>query len=351
MPNPLLFGAYLGASGENRVTEVLATVLDGVPQFVAQLAAAADLPAAADYSIQTQARYGNCVPDLEIRAIDISGETLWIIWSEHKKHSPFSLNQLTRYAERLKTVADGRPSRLIAVTLWEPSEVVRLEAATLDVPLLRWRHLVQMAESAGKELGGPAWRTSAGPERDGLAPRLLREWIVFCERELEEDLVEPLTQARVDLAAEALTILITLDGLVEHALTTTCLAIGTPPPKGATDYWWTSPPSGSWAEEHKCSLYLKHEAEDTKPPVFAAGMWTEGEAAEALRSDAEVIQRFVEDGCRFWDDGTGRQALVDISVAVPMSDIAVETSLEDQQRNLAAFCERVLGTLSGGPGR
>jgi hypothetical protein len=348
VPDPLLFGAYFRASGEDRVTEVLATVLQGAPQLAERLAAAAGLPRAARYAVETQVRASDSVLDLEIRASDEHGDPLWVLWSEHKKDAPFSPSQLTRYSERLVAAADGLPSKLIAITLWEPSAAVRAEAASLDVPLLRWRDLLQMAENTGEQLGGAAWRTKVSPERDALAPRLLREWLVFCRHELQEELVEPLTPERVAMVAEARLILESVDGLVEQAMRSTCAAMGTPSPKPEDDYWWSPPPKGSWAGEHECSLYLKFEAEDQQAPLFAAGIWNEGQHAEALRADAELLGRLEADGYRFWDDGTGRRALVDISAVIPMGEIAASPRLEDQQRALADFAERALTALSAG---
>jgi hypothetical protein len=326
----------------------LATVLDGAPQFVTKLAAAAGLPAAAHYAIRTQVRASDVIPDLEIRALDQSGEALWLLWSEHKKDAPFSTNQLTRYAEAIRVVADGVPARLIAVTLWEPSDAVREEAGGLGVPLLRWRDLVVMADSVGEELGGAAWRTKLGPERDARVPRLLREWLAFCRHELQENLMEPLTPERIDMLAEAQTLLETLEELVETSIRAASAALGTKSPKADNDYWRCPPPPGSWAEDHGCSLYLTFEADEPSPPLFVAGMWNEGEQAEALRADAETLQRFADLGYRFWDDGSGRQPVTDISLTIPMSEVAASPRLEDQQHAVASFCERTFTILSAG---
>src|SRR4051794_19180996 len=96
-PDPLLFGAYFRASGEDRVTEVLATVLAGAPVFAGKFAELAGLPPAATYDIRTQVGTPGNVVDLEIRAKDAQGKPAWILWSEHKKNSPFAPRQLTRY--------------------------------------------------------------------------------------------------------------------------------------------------------------------------------------------------------------------------------------------------------------
>lgn len=347
-PDPLLFGAYARATGEDRLTEVLATVLAGAPQMVAQLAAVVDLPVGDRYAVETQVASDDCRPDIEIRAYDASGQLLWILWAEHKKHAPFSTNQLTRYVNRLKAVSGGLPARLIAVTLSEPSEAVRSEATGLDVPLLRWRALGEMAERAGREIGGPAWSTTATVKRDALAPRLLREWLAFCSYELGEELVKPLTPEQVTLVAEAQEILATLEDLVEHAIRDAARALGVAQPKECSDFWWCPAPTGSWADGIECSLYLKHEADDEQRPVFVAGIWNEGEQAEALRADAETLQRFSDANYRFWDDGIGKKAIVEICAPLPMSDIVIHVDLEAQRRALAEFCEREFRTLATG---
>jgi hypothetical protein len=71
------------------------------------------------------------------------------------------------------------------------------------------------------------------------------------------------------------------------------------------DYWWSRPPAGSWAEAHQGSLYLKFEAENSRAPVLVAGMWNEGEQAEAVRGDAAVVQ-----ASRTRDIGSGTTAPV-----------------------------------------
>src|SRR4051794_6746232 len=130
-PDPLLFGAFFRASGEDQITEVFATVLAGAPPFAAQLAELAGLPRCERYEFATQVRTPGGVIDLEIRAYDGAGRATWLLWSEHKQHAPFSQQQLSRYSAALQDAADGLESRLVAITQWEPSPAVKKEADRL----------------------------------------------------------------------------------------------------------------------------------------------------------------------------------------------------------------------------
>src|SRR4051795_13006336 len=97
-PDPLLMGAYYRRRGEDRVTEVLATVLDGTPAYIARLADRVGLPRAAKYEVETQVPAPGCIADLQINALASNGDPAWLLWSEHKVHAPFSRAQLTKLA-------------------------------------------------------------------------------------------------------------------------------------------------------------------------------------------------------------------------------------------------------------
>ncbi len=346
-PDPLLFGAYFRRKGEDQVTEVFATVLSHAPSLAARLAAAAGLPSAARYVIETQPQADNDNPDLQVRGFDAADHPLWLLWSEHKTESPFSKQQLTRYAGKLPEVADGLPSRLIAITQWDSSASIRAEAAALDVPLLRWRDVVQMAEAAGQQIGGAAWRTTLTADRDAAEPRMLREWLAFTRHVLEEQPVDPLTPSRAARLVEAQATIQTVEDLVEHGLQAAATAIGLPAPKLTSDTWAVSPPAGSWADAQQGKFYADWEV-DEEPAVFVAGMWVEGADAEALRADAERLQVLADAGYLFNDDGTGRNALVEITRSLPVADIAALASLDEQRTAVAAFCERVVRALAAG---
>lgn len=145
-------GAYFRRQGnENRATEMLATVIAGVPQYADQLAELVGMPRADTYKVETQVSVPGCVIDLEIQASN-QGTASWVLWSEHKVSAAFGEDQLLRYADALKAKAGSRPSRLIAVTLDPPIREIESQADKRDIHLLRWSDLIGIAEKAGHTL-------------------------------------------------------------------------------------------------------------------------------------------------------------------------------------------------------
>lgn len=105
VPERTVMGAYHRRRGEDRVTEVLATVLNSAPSYVGQLADRLGLRRQSSYRIETQVGVSGSVVDLEIEALGAAGETAWLLWSEHKVGAPFADQQLTRYASALEAKA------------------------------------------------------------------------------------------------------------------------------------------------------------------------------------------------------------------------------------------------------
>jgi hypothetical protein len=131
-PSPTILGAYYSRRGEDRATEVFATVLQTVPVLVSLLAARLELPEPRSYEVSTQVRSG-CVIDLEIAATASNGEPGWLLWSEHKVRDPLTADQLEREVEELKVRAGARPRKLLAITLDPPLTAVKARAAELGV--------------------------------------------------------------------------------------------------------------------------------------------------------------------------------------------------------------------------
>jgi hypothetical protein len=356
-PEQLLMGAYYRRTGEDRVTEVLATVLQSTPTYVAGLAQLAGLPAAEEYLVETQVPGPGVVADLEIHAL--SGRTpQWLLWSEHKLHSPFSKQQLTKLTRALRTKAGDLPSRLIAITLQEPPADVLAEARENGVEVLRWRDVVAASNAEGSAVGGPTWRTLTQEDGEVRSRRLLLEWQAFCSRELEETAVQPLTTRQVEILLEVEPALDTLEHLLESGFRTGCRAIGAGNLKEKADYWSAQAPAGSWLLDQGCVLYAKTDTDDswTAAPsgdaIFIAGIWAEGENAEALRTSANLVQRLGDQGFSFWDEGTGRAAYFDVSRTLGMSAVAARTTLDEQEALVAELCEsafRALLVANGGP--
>lgn len=209
--------AYHRRAGEDRVTEVLATVLAGAPGLTNALAERIGMPAAERFAIATQQPVGpDCIIDLEIRASTETGAALWLVWSEHKLEAPFREGQLAKYAAAIRDEADAA-FKLIAITLKQPNAVVLQEADRHDIALLRWSDVIALAQGAGVALRGRAWRTTSCTECDDeIARRLLGEWLDFCDYDdVMETPVEPLTPDAVEMLPAAEQVMLTVDRLTE----------------------------------------------------------------------------------------------------------------------------------------
>lgn len=347
-PADLTMDAYFRRRGEDRVTEMLAMTLAGARSYVYALADHIGLAHPADWEVETQVPAAGCVVDLELRGKDSEGRPTWILWSEHKVRAPFGRDQLTRLSNALRQEAAATtPTKLIAIMLQSPSQEVRAQAATNGVELLRWRDVVRLAEQAGATLaGGPAWRVQPDSEGGNEERRRLLEWLSFCKHELEETSVEPLTIRDIEILPEAEQALATIEELLEGGFEKVCAHLVAGPPK-ARDEWNAAPPDGTWLADHECTLYVKHDTDETWPrvppktPVFVAGIFTEGEDAKELASDEALVGALDESGFNVWIDGKGSRAEFDIAQAVPMNEIVAQGTVALQEEHLAGFFRRV----------
>jgi hypothetical protein len=339
--------AYFRRRGEDRVTEMLAMTLAGARSYVYAVADHIGLVHPADWEVETQVPAAGCVVDLEICGKDQEGRPAWILWSEHKVRATFGRDQLTRLSNALRQEAAATPTKLIAITLRSPSQEVRAQAETNGVELLRWRDVVRLAEQAGTTLpGGPAWRVQSDSESGNGERRRLLEWLSFCEHELEETSVEPLTIRDIEILPRAEQARATIDELLEGGFEKACAHLVAGPPK-AKDEWSAAPPEGTWLADHRCTLYVKHDTDETwrgvppETPVFVAGIFTVGEDAEELASDEALVGALDESSFNVWIDGKGSRAEFDIYQAVPMEEIAAQGTVELQEEHLAEFFRRV----------
>lgn len=344
-------GAYHRRRGEDRVTEVLATVLNSAPSYVGQLADRLGLRRQSSYRIETQVGVSGSVVDLEIEALGPAGETAWLLWSEHKVGAPFADQQLTRYASALGAKAGSVESRLIAVTQHPPSDRVRAEAADLGVELLRWREVVALSARAGAEIGGSAWKLRPQYGDDEIARRLLLEWDVFCRHRLEEIIVEPLTDRHVEVLRDMKGALQTTDHLLRTGFRAACEAIGAGSPVEKPDDYSAPPPPSSWLKQGGATLQMYADTDDswTSAPVglpfVAAGIWVEREDARALRDRSELLQALDGHGFSFWDEPDRHGGYLDVVRTVPMAALVAHPLLADQERLLAEFGERAFRDL------
>ena len=349
-PAESVMEAYYRRRGEDRATELLATVLDGSPTLRRELARHLELPEPSTVEIETQ----RSIPpdsriDLEIAGRGAEGEPLWLVWSEHKLRARFSHGQLKKYATALPRYRTEVPARiLIAITLGEPNAEVMREAGDHGVTLLRWSTMLGLVQSAGAAIAGSSWRTrNIGGEAEAER-RLLREWTDFADLDDEmESPVEPLTAADVELLPRVEQLEDTLSYLTEEAFRAACGRVGGASLKEVDEGWHAQGPRDSWLHEFDALLYLNESVDDSKfataptgKPVFAAGIFCEGSEAAELK-DRVAVPDSIFDASEF----TGRKRYFDIGYTIPMADVALSGDLESQVALLADFCESSFRSL------
>src|SRR5918998_327724 len=91
-------------SGENRLTEILATVLEAHDALARALFDRVGLPYGERFEVRTQERVApGCIPDLVVRAKRPAGGLVAQLWAEHKTVSGFRHEQREDYHRALST--------------------------------------------------------------------------------------------------------------------------------------------------------------------------------------------------------------------------------------------------------
>jgi hypothetical protein len=345
MPEQQIMGAYFRRQvDEDRATEMLATVLDGVPQFVHQLADSVGLPRAPAYRVDTQSPAPGCRIDLQVEGLDLKGTRLWLLWSEHKIGAEFGSDQLPKYNAALRYNHDGVPHRLMVVTLESPLPNIQAQIEDLEIHQLYWKDIAALANRAGSELAGASWRAYAIDGPDEIARRLLIDWLIFSENEeLEEPTVEPLTAEMIAVLPAAVKAVETVDDLVSAAFESACDDIDAGKPREADEYWAANPPAKSWLARDGGELYAKFEKDDSwavnpeGEPVFVAGMFLVGEPAERILGNRELKQCFKDDAYSVEREKWGRRTAIDLAKPITVDRIATAATADEQEALLARF--------------
>lgn len=348
-PAPTIMGAYYRRTREDRATEVLATVLQAVPAFVAQLAHRLGLPRGDAYEVGTQIGSGPII-DLEIKARSTDGQPTWLLWSEHKVTDPLTAQQLIDEEKALAARAGALTRRLVAITLYPPQMAVAAKAKAMDVTLLRWSDVFRMATNATIELESqPEQGSERCPELGALQRHLLAEWRAFSEQELEAT-VEALTSDRVNMLLEASKGIETIQHLLVEGFRGACAAVGASQPKEAERQQRSAPPADSWFEERGWKLYAHYEFEETwatagaEAPALIAGAWAEGDDADVVRQDVALRCLFAQRGFNHWDE-PGKHGWIEFAKSLALADLAASDDVDSQMQAVEQFFECVLGEL------
>lgn len=347
---PTLMGAYYRQQGENRVTDVFATVLQSVPAYVDHLAETLELRPGGTYEVKTQVRSSACIIDLEIRARSIDGQLVWLLWSEHKVGDPVTVDQLSTEAATLETTADGLLHKLIAITLDPPTPAVRAHAEATGVTLLRWHEVVRIAERTMNAIVETAAQASpAAEQKAAVEHHMLREWADFARNELEGP-VEPLSPDRVRILPEADKAWQTIEHLLQEGFREACEAVNATAPRWVGEQWRAGAPAGSWLANQGCKLYAVYDPDDSwivggrGNPAFVVGIWADEPEADALRKQLELRQRLRHHSFTTYD-ARGRDSWIGFVKAQPLAELADRQNLDQQSRLVGEFCTDVLQEL------
>lgn len=194
-----LFEAVRRVKGEDRLTDLLALVLETHLGFANKLLHAAGLPPAEEIQAvpQMPTASGRCV-DLEVLARS-RGSVVARLWSENKVGARYQREQLPDYARDL--AAFPKPHQLITV-VDKPSEVP-VDELYPAVPRWRgftWRDIALMAWEAGDEVSPDEerlpWDEVALRPESPARQRLLFELLTYLEEE-HGVVLDPLGHAHV----------------------------------------------------------------------------------------------------------------------------------------------------------
>jgi hypothetical protein len=294
---------------ENRLTEVLATVLDLHHPLSSGLFARCGLDPGVKVRYFTQEWLDDgCQPDMVARSEDADGNPLAELWFENKKDSGFRLGQLEDYHDAL---ARRRGSNSLIALVHDEKAATRSEKWTV----LTWQVLAEDADRLARGWGGSDWRTRAlGPEAPAMW-RLLHELVSYLEKE-GLAVIRPLDGRHVDVFRDAAETWERIEGLVDRAGNETGLL-----PDGQVgwhDDWvavWQlfRPSKDSWLERRLAPLGLSGwpelsvwAREPLDAPAVAAGYTLPSSLHHVLAAHDDLGGRANAVGLeiREWDDQT-----------------------------------------------
>ncbi len=182
-----LFEAVRRAKREDRLTDLLALVLEEHLAFANAVLEAAGLPAAAQVRARPQVptRRGRQV-DLEMVGFDEQGIAVARLWSENKTGARYQPEQLPDYAEDIPN--DPRARQLITI-VDDLSEVPGDEQSPQSSRWMgfTWQDVAVLAWRAGRSLApedqAPTWRKAARSPQAAASQRILSELLNYLEEE------------------------------------------------------------------------------------------------------------------------------------------------------------------------
>ena len=268
--------------GENRLTEILASVLEAVPAYASRLLAEVGLETAcARFEVSTQVFAEGKFVDMEVLGLDERGAVVSRLWSEHKDWAGFSPGQMENYEKRLGSLPGN--GRLIAV-------VRHPRVGTNEIA---WQRIAELADQVGHDRGGGGWRADALDTDAPAQQLLLAELIAYLERR-ELAFMDPLETAHILVIEGADDTADVLDALMQrgaqHMELTAAPKLGMTKSEfgrrwiglsGPAECWATD--AGGWPELMSAtSDYWRDDSVAVDSPCFGAGFTFEKKVGARL---------------------------------------------------------------------
>ena len=332
---------------ENRLTEVLATVLDAHHPLSAALFARRGLDAGVRVRYFTQVWLApGCQPDMKGRSEDEHGAPLAELWFENKKDSDFRPNQLEDYRDALALRAGNSGSNGLVALVVDKDGAPESD----DWEVLTWQTLAEAADHLGREWKGGLWRErSLQPEAPAMW-RLLHELVAYLEKE-DLAVIKPLDRHHVDVFRDAPDTWERVEALVIQAGLRTGLSLRgdlDAHPDGSAMWQLFEPAANSWLvkrldpEEHDCWVELSVWAQEPlDEPSVAAGYTLPSSLYHALYASGDLAERASTAGLeiREWDDHARIVRIKKLADFVEGS-----ASLADQAARVASFAVEGIST-------
>lgn len=296
-------GSYAG-SGENRLTELLATVLAAHHDLTATVLREVGVPVGHRFVVLTQQRVApGCIPDLVVHSLSPSGSRLGQLWSEHKTVSGFRHEQREDYILALER--EPGEGRLLTIT------VAHTDEPSGAWSRLTWQELGELADAVGRAWQGDDWRRAALKPDAPARERLLHEFVWYLEEE-GFAVVRPISSDDVRVFKGLLSALDAIEELMvrigDH--------LGIPEAELSQEddaYWYFLDAEDSWLErvapfEGRCALLLSADdgwwPQGEGEPALGVGYTLDKRLYGALSSDRDWIERLErsEFTLELWDD-------------------------------------------------
>ena len=324
---------------EDRLTEIVATVVAACPELAAALFELAGLKAGDRFDVQTQLITVDGRPDMAIDSrtgIHYTGR----LWCEHKLDARDQDRQLERYAESLARQLDIDSKLLYVVR--DPARTRRHGMWTAAT----WQQIGELADSVGRDHapGGRDWRAEAVKPGSPAKWRLLYELLWYLA---DQDLavIKGLNHNHLDVYKQLLETAETISALLESAGRHAAPLVPSDRDKGTGVDAWVEfeDPDGSWlprVPRYYASAQLVVSDRDRwihsprNEPAFAAGYAIEDGVRPLLEGRSTWLTRLDAHGFGFevWD------RWLCIFKTMPMRELIDEgTSLQGQGEALGRW--------------